>query len=148
MTVETPNGVIKVEVCHVVENSDEDDMTVTVSGIIQGETVVFQSNSTENALIGFAKNLPEGWSIKSCLSCRYGHFCPVGNRDNELFCVTEFEPKEPRDLWPVTEDNAEREKRSRELFDTCNSHIPQSKDYYTYSDYYIKMNPSESVQEL
>lgn len=144
LSVETPIGTAELEVCHAVMNRDEDDMTVTVSTTIHGEMVAFQANTTENALIQLAKHLPIGWSIKSCLSCRYGHFCPVGDYDNELFCVTDFEPKEPRDLWHVTEDDEERTKRSRKLFDSCNQYAPQSKDYFTYSDYYYIMNHSES----
>lgn len=81
----------------------------------------------------------EGWVIKSCISCRYGHFCPVGNYDNELFCVTDFDPKEPRDLWHVTENESERKKRSRTLFDCCEKYEEQSKDYFTYSDYYYEI---------
>ena len=76
----------------------------------------------------------------SCLSCRYGHFCPVGNADNELFCVTEFEPKEISDLWQVTEDDAERSKRSRNLFHLCEQYLPQVSDYFTYSDYLSEVN--------
>jgi len=96
----------------------------------------FEAETTEKVLIEFAKFLPADWKIKSCLSCRYGHFCPVGNADNELFCVTEFEPKEVSDLWPVTEDYDERRKRSRSLFHLCDQYIEQSDDYFTYNDYY------------
>ena len=144
LTVETPTGTDELKVCHAVANKDEDDTIVTVSTTIHGEMAVFQANTTEDALIQLANHLPTGWSIKSCLSCRYGHFCPVGDYDNELFCVTDFEPKEPRDLWHVTENDEERSKRSRKLFDSCNKYAPQSKDYFTYSDYFSRMNPSEA----
>ena len=86
-----------------------------------------------------AKNLPEKWYIKSCVSCRYGHFCPVGNYDNELFCVTDFAPKEPRDLWHVTENEIERKNRSRTLFDCCDHYKEHAEDYFTYSDYYYEV---------
>ena len=144
LSVETPEGLAKLKVCHAVENQDEEDMAVTISTTIQDDVVVLQSDTTEDALIQLARRLPVGWSMKSCLSCRYGHFCPVGDYDNELFCVTDFEPKEPRDLWHVTEDDEERAKRSRTLFDLCDKYAPQSKDYFTYSDYYFSMSNKTS----
>lgn len=144
LSVEIPNTVAKLEICHAVMNQDEGDMTVTISTTIQDERAILQSDTTENALIQLAKSLPAGWSIKSCLSCRYGHFCPAGDYDNELFCVTDFEPKEPRDLWHVTEDSEERAKRKRTLFDLCDMYAPQSKEYFTYSDYYLRMSDKKS----
>ena len=92
-----------------------------------------------NRIILLAKELPKTWKIKSCLSCRFGHFCPVGNGDNELFCVTDFAPKEPRDLWHVTENEIERKNRSRTLFDCCDHYKEQAEDYFTYSDYYYEV---------
>ena len=144
LSVETTDGVDKLKVRHVVENQDEEDMAVTISTTIQDDVVVLQSDTTEDALIQLARRLPVRWNIKSCLSCRYGHFCPVGDYDNELFCVTDFEPKEPRDLWYVTENDEERAKRSHTLFDLCDKYAPQSKDYFTYSDYYFNMRDKKS----
>ena len=144
LSVKTTDGIAKLKICHAVENRDGEDMSVTISTTIQGERAIFQSETTEYALIQLARSLPVGWSIMSCLSCRYGHFCPVGDYDNELFCVTDFEPKEPRDLWHVTENDEERAKRSRTLFDLCDKYAPQSKDYFTYSDYYLCMSDKKS----
>ena len=144
LSVETTDGVAKLKVCHAVENQDEEDMSVTISTTIQDERVVLRSDTTEDALMQLAKRLPVGWRIKSCLSCRYGHFCPIGDCDNELFCVTDFEPKEPRDLWHVTENDEERAQRNRTLFDLCDKYVPQSKDYFTYSDYYFSMSNKTS----
>ena len=140
LSVETTDGVDKLKVRHVVENQDEEDMSVTISTTIQDDVVVLRSDTTEDALMQLAKRLPVGWRIKSCLSCRYGHFCPIGDYDNELFCVTDFEPKEPRDLWYVTENDEERAKRSRTLFDLCEKYAPQSSDYFSYNDYRLKLN--------
>lgn len=140
LSVETPNGIVELEVYHAVVNQDEEDVTVTISTTVQDEKVVLQADTTEEALIQLAKSFPAGWNIKSCLSCRYGHFCPVGDYDNELLCVTEFEVKTPRDLWHVTENIEERAKRSRTLFDLCDRYLLQSNGYFTYSDYYFRMN--------
>ena len=139
LPIETPDGIVELEISHKVVSKDDEDMRVTVSTTIDGNTSSYQSETTEKALILLAKCLPETWHIKSCISCRYGHFCPVGNFDNELFCVTDFESKEPRDLWYVTEDDGERRKRSRTLFDCCDLYKEQSNDYFTYSDYYYEV---------
>ena len=108
--------------------------------VIQGKELHLEAETTEEVLIQLAKALPDGWSIRTCLSCRYGHFCPTGDCDNELFCVTEFEPKEVRDLWHVTEDDAERTKRSRTLFHVCDRYQLQTADYFTYSSYASQIN--------
>ena len=140
LTVSTPDGVIDLPIQHRVVNENDDNMQTTISVMIEGHEMRFDAETTEDVLIKLAKKLPIGWNIKSCLSCRYGHFCPVGNADNELFCVTEFEPKEISDLWQVTEDDAERNKRSRNLFHLCEQYLPQASDYFTYSDYLSEIN--------
>ena len=140
LTLSTPGGVIDIPIQHRVVNENDDNMQITISFTIEGHEMRFDAETTEAALIKFAKELPVGWSIKSCLSCRYGHFCPIGNADNELFCVTEFEPKEISDLWQVTEDCEERKQRSRNLFYLCEQYIPQASDYFTYSDCLSEMN--------
>ena len=140
LSVFTPEGTITLEVCQMVMNQDEENINVTLSTTIQGKSRLYNGGTTEIALISLAKDLPENWCIKSCLSCRYGHFCPVGNYDNELFCVTDFEPKVPRDLWHVTEDDDERKNRSHNLFECCELYKEQSSDYFTYSDYYFEIN--------
>lgn len=139
LPIKTPDGIIKLEINHTVVNKDAENMSVTLSTTIQGKTRSYQTETTEEALILLAKNLPEKWYIKSCVSCRYGHFCPVGNYDNELFCVTDFAPKEPRDLWHVTENEIERKNRSHTLFDCCDHYKEQAEDYFTYSDYYYEV---------
>ena len=142
LPIETSDGILQLKINHTVEKSDDDVISVMLSTTICDKSALYQAETTEEALILLAKNLPENWRIKSCLSCRYGHFCPVGNSDNELFCVTEFDPKEPSDLWHVTEDDDERKRRSHTLFECCENHQHQVEDYFTYSDYYYKMTKS------
>ena len=137
LPVETPDGIIELKIDRDFWEND-DDMKVTLSTTIQGSTINYQSETTEDALILLAKDLPKTWKIRSCLSCRFGHFCPVGNFDNELFCVADFEPKTPRDLWHITEGEKERKARSRTLFECCELYKEQSEDYFTYNDYYIR----------
>lgn len=91
-------------------------MHTTLSLQIDNKAMTIEAETTEDALLELQSRLPEDCRITSCLSCRHGHFCPVGNNDNELFCVTEFEPKNKRDLYKVTEPDEEKRKRSRNLF--------------------------------
>lgn len=139
LPIQTPDGIIKLEINRTVVNKDDENMSVTVSTTVRGKNHFYQTETTEEALIQLAKSLPEKWHIKSCISCRYGHFCPVGNYDNELFCVTDFAPKDPRDLWHVTEDERERKNRSRTLFDCCEHYKEQVEDYFTFSNYYYEV---------
>lgn len=139
LIVETPNGDIKLEVNRSVIHEGEENMSVTLVVTFQGNTNSYQAETTEDALMFLANSLPENWHIKSCLSCRFGHFCPAGDYDNELFCVTDFEPKTKSDLWHVTENDIERKNRSRTLFECCQHYKKQSEDYFTYSDYLHKI---------
>lgn len=139
---DTPDGEITIPVHHIVEaeNEYEDNMHVTVSALVKGEEICFEKDNTEYTFAGFINQLPENWNIKCCFSCRHGNFCPTGDYDNEIFCVSDFAPKQARDLWHVTEDNVERELRSRTLFGFCDRFEPQSGDYYSYSNYLDHVN--------
>ncbi len=139
LPIETNDGVIALEVEHKTIPQYDGHVRITLSAMVQGILHSYESDSTEKVLLAFAKNLPKGWKIKSCISCRYGHFCPVGDNDNELFCITEFEARNPRDLWNITEDENERSKRRRTLLDSCEKYKEQSDEYYTYSDYSDKI---------
>ncbi len=139
LQIETTEGLTDLTVKQTIIQEDDENIRVTLTAMVQGVLHSYESNTTEATLLSLAKNLPEGWKIKACISCRHGHFCPVGNYDNELFCVTDFEPKEIRDLWHVTEEESERKKRSRTLFDFCEKYKEQSKEYFTYNDYYYEM---------
>jgi len=143
LPIDTPAGTIELEVSHRIVREGEEDMRVTLSATLQGKRVTYRSDSTEGALLLLAKSLPENWHVRSCLSCRFGHFCPVGDQDNELFCVTDFDPKSPSDLWDVTEDDLERKNRSRTLFACCKHYKEQSADYFTYSDYLSRVKSKE-----
>ncbi len=143
LCINTLNGTINITIQHKVINVDQDDMKTIIYVTILEKEMIFEAETTEKVLIKFAKSLPVGWSIRSCLSCRYGHFCPVGNYDNELFCVTEFEPKDKSDLYNVMENIHERKSRSRNLFYICDQYLPQTSNYFTYSDYYFEINKED-----
>ena len=88
-----------------------------------------------DAFVDLQKQLPEGVIIKSCLSCRYGNQCSVGNEPNELFCTKDVEIKQAEDLWLYTEDESERKKRSRSYSYVCEDWKEQAEDYFTYNDF-------------
>ena len=93
-----------------------------------------------DAFADLQKQLPQDVKIKCCLTCRYGNMCPVGNKPDEIFCVKDVLVKQKSDLFFYTEDDAEREKRSRGYTHVCDAYQPQSKDYYTYNDYLDQLN--------
>ncbi len=136
----SPSGNFELPVTHHVVNESRENMWVTITTKVDGKEICLDAETTEEALFKLAKALPEGCEIMSCLSCRHGNFCPVGDANNEVFCVTDFEPKQKSDLYHVTEDTEERTKRSRTLFHVCQNHMPQSEDYYTYNDYFYKIH--------
>ena len=144
LPVDTPGGIIHLPVTHTVIDENEERMWVTLSVDVQAQMVSVDAETTEEALIKLVGSFPGDWRIHSCLSCRYGHFCPVGNADNEVFCVTEFEPEKVSDLWQVTEDEKERAQRSRTLFHTCDKYAQQSEAYFTYNDYYSAVHKLET----
>lgn len=101
-----------------------------------------RGGDTREALIHLARQLPRGYGLRACLSCRHGHFCPVGNGDNEIFCVSDFSPQRKEDLYQVTEAPAQRAARRRRLLDCCQRYQPQSPDCYTYNDFWFEIqNP-------
>ena len=130
--IDTPAGRFMVPAVHKVVLREGELQCATVTLRLGGTAYVGHGDETEYALYDLAKQLPEGCTLRCCLTCRHGHFCPVGDQDNELFCVTDFEPKQKADLYHVTEDEQERASRSRMLFGICEGWEAQSDEYYTY----------------
>jgi len=135
LRIDTADGMVTVTAVHEVMEQAEVIQQAAVTVVLNGKTYAGHGADTEYALYDLAQHLPQGCTLRCCLSCRHGHFCPVGDANNELFCVTDFEPKQKSDLYHVTEDEAERAQRSRNLFHACGQYQPQSPDYYTYSEY-------------
>ena len=135
LTADTPQGEKQIYVRHRFTEYADDRFEAELTAEVCGREICIKDSDTEYLLYRLAKMLPEGWTLRCCLSCRCGNFCPVGDADNEIFCVSDFEPKQKSDLFEVTEDEAERVKRSRNLFHVCGKYIRQSADYYTYNNY-------------
>ena len=121
----------KVKVFDVEMQFDEDTEIDKFSMLLDEEKIELTGN-TESIFMELSKILKDKYEIHSCYTCRHGNFCPIGDKDNEIFCVNDFEPKCKSDLYFITEDSTEREKRSRTLFDVCEVFQPCSDDYYTY----------------
>ncbi len=88
-----------------------------------------------DAFADLQRQLPEGVLLKCCLTCRHGNLCPVGNYTNEVFCTKDVLITQKSDLYFYTEDDREREKRSRQYCSSCDDYQPQTDDFYTYNDY-------------
>lgn len=93
-----------------------------------------------DAFTDLQKQLPQDVTIKCCLTCRYGNMCPVGNKPDELFCTKDVLITQKSDLYFYTEDDTEREKRSRGYTCVCGEYQPRTEDYYTYNDYLYQLN--------
>lgn len=135
LCLDAPEGIMTATAVHKVVIREDELQCATVTLRLGGAAYVGHGDSTEYALYDLANHLPQGCTLRCCLSCRHGHFCPVGDADNELFCVTDFVPHEKSDLYHVTEDEQERAARSRTLFHVCESWQPQSKEHYSYNSY-------------
>lgn len=88
-----------------------------------------------NAFASLQKQLPEGVSLKCCLTCRHGNMCPAGDEPGELFCTRDVRITQKNDLYFYTEDATEREKRRRQYTSICEAYQKQSDACYTYNDY-------------
>ena len=138
----TPGGETKtkIEIEHL---TDSNEITVKVTAVLRYEGIEYKGFGTDwlwiDAIADLQKHLPENVKIKCCLTCRHGSLCPVGNKENEIFCVKDIVPKKKEDLFFYTEDHKQREKRSREDFFCCGDYRQQGADYFTYNDFFISL---------
>lgn len=135
LSIQTPNGSMNIPVTISCYSKDDWDMKTILTAKICDNEICIDAESTEEALQELAKALPDNIKIHSCISCKFGHFCPVGNGDNEIFCVADFEPTTQSDLYYVTENDDERSKRMRTLFHLCDKFEYQTEDCFTHNDF-------------
>ena len=95
-----------------------------------------------DAFADLQRQLPEGVFLKCCLTCKHGNLCPVGNDRNKVFCTKDVLITQKSDLHFYTEDDGEREKRSRQYCGLCEDYQPQTDDFYTYNDYLHELKKS------
>jgi len=154
-TLHTPNGSDAVQLyvsCH--------EEAVYVKGVCEQPPIVIVGCKYDgnecwghgsddlwiDAFADFQRQLPEGVYLKSCLTCRHGNLCPAGNDANEVFCTKDVLITQKSDLFFYTEDDCEREKRSRQYCALCKDYKPQTAGFYTYNDYlhYLKKRDLQS----
>ncbi len=88
-----------------------------------------------DAFADLQRQLPTDVWLKCCLTCRYGNLCPVGNVADEVFCTKDVLITQKSDLYFYTEDDGEREKRSRQYCCVCEDYQSQAEGFYTYNDF-------------
>lgn len=126
-------------------NYDEECETVSLFLKIKDEEYYVEGNDYL-WLDSFAKlqnMLPNEIKIKSCLMCRHGNMCPIGNAPGEIFCTKDVEISQKSDLYFYTEDNVEREKRLRFYTDVCNDFQMLREGYFTYNDLLYWLNETK-----
>lgn len=145
VTLATPDGEEKSTIA-ISQWLDDHEITTQVIAFIRYDEKDYYGNGTDDfwidAIADLQNQLPDNVILKCCVACKHGSLCPVGNDQNEVFCVNDITPKDKSDLFFYTEDENERRKRSREYFSQCERFEPQEEDGFTYNDfcYYLKYN--------
>lgn len=142
ITLATPGGDVE---CPISINYQHEDTyscegtDPTVSIVLQFDHREFDGHGTDylwiDAFANLQKSLPDGVTLKCCLSCRHGNQCPFGNFANEIFCTQDVQLSEMSDLYHYVEDWEERDKRSRHYTYVCKNYQEQTDDCIIYNDY-------------
>ena len=132
LLLDTPDGVFTHSIQHNALLADDDPVSITLTFHLNGTPIIVEGDNTETAVRHLANNLPNGYTIRSCFSCRHGNFCPTGDCDNEIFCTSDVEIPDKSSLFAITSSPEERAQRSRTLFDCCAQFSPLSDQFYTY----------------
>jgi len=111
--------------------------SVAVATVLKGEEFKGSGQNTKLALVALQRNLPENCRIEACISCRYGNFCPIGDVDNEIFCLCDVHPRDRNDVLYYTVNEHEIERRKRQLIYVCDSYEPlcPEEEYYAYNSF-------------
>jgi len=111
---------------------DEHKDLAKVKLVVDENIIEVSSDCAESVFRKLSRILSDRYEIHSCYTCRYGNFCPYGDRENEIFCINDFAPKSKEDILFIFQDRAEMDKRSHTLFDICDEHKPCGNNYWTY----------------
>ena len=134
----TPEGEQNTKI-QIFQTLNSEEITTDVTAVLNYNGKEYRGRGTDyywiDAIADLQKSLPNDVIIKCCLACRHGSMCPVGNGQNEVFCVKDIIPEDKADLYFLTEDCKERENRCRQYFDCCEDYERQSSDCFTYNDY-------------
>ena len=128
-----------------IENPD-DDPSVRLSVVIGGVKYATEfRDNTEYAVIALQKLLSKNVEVVCCQSCAHGFFCPVGDQDDEIFCITDFEPKRKEDIIDAMLDRQKWEKRSRRLLHVCDQYERTTGEKYSYNDWQYNMTERDKT---
>ena len=111
---------------------DEDKDLSKVKLIVDENIIEISGDCTESVFRKLSQKISNRYEIHSCYTCRYGNFCPYGDKDNEIFCINDFEPKCKEEVLFIFQDEEEMKKRKRTLFDICSGFKHCSDDYWYY----------------
>ena len=140
--LDTPSGEI-VEILTVdrkEENDDNTELSLTLRYNGEKLCVIGKHFLMLDAFANLQKSLPDGVTIKCCLTCRHGNLCPFGNVPDEFFCTKDIINLKMDDLYFCTQDDTERDKRMRKATFFCDDFKPQEEQFLTYSDYLHYLN--------
>lgn len=135
----TASGDKEVKLKVIYHESDDPDQSPAVSTICSFNGKEYIGRGSDylwiDAFADLQKHLPEGVTLKCCLTCRHGNLCPIGDNHNELFCTKDVSITQKSDLYFYTEDSKEQEKRLRQYCSLCEDFMPQTESFFTYNDY-------------
>ena len=80
------------------------------------------------------KKLPEGVTIRGCLTCRYGNLCPCGNEPGKVYCLKGESVTCKMDVVRFFDGDVWVQ-RKKAYFDFCEDWKAVSADHDTYSDF-------------
>lgn len=132
------NGNVQFMPLNIILYKDQPKRTVSLR--YNGKNYLGEGEMLSDALFNLASQIPSELNLISCISCRFGNFCPTGSEDNEIFCMNDIEIHKREDLFFYTENEEERKKRRKALLFYCKKYQPICKSYYTYNDFNPKHN--------
>ncbi len=133
--LETTSGDVQVEI----EMQETKEPIVKYGCALSYKKHRYESRKKEyisRAMASLQKKLPNGVSIKCCLTCVHGNQCPYGNDEYEVFCMKDHVIRDKLDLVDlIAQDHDLFFEKNRLITDICDDFSPQSDEQYTYNDY-------------
>ncbi len=143
INLETPDGDVKTNIEVFVQEDDKyvdgqylTDQEITVILDNNGKKIAGQGSDYlwMDALADLQRKLPEGVTLKCCLTCRHGNLCPYGNAPGQIFCTKDRDITSKGDMCDLF-DTCDTGAFEHEITDCCDDFVHQSDDFYTYNDY-------------
>lgn len=155
INLETPEGDVKTDVEVFVQEEDKyvdgqyrTDIDITVMLEYRGEKIIGQGTDYLwiDAFAALQRQLPEGVTLKCCLTCRHGNLCPYGTAPGQVFCTKDRNITSKDDMCDLF-DTCDTRALRHEITDCCDDFVHQSDDFYTYNDYLYQLNNALEAEE-